>query len=37
MPKKKQSHPVWFRMFGNLYPMVNAVPDRPTNIRLDLC
>ena len=27
MPKKKQSHPVWFRMFGNLYPMVNAVPD----------
>ncbi len=27
MPKKKQSHPVWFRMFGNLYPMVHAVPD----------
>ena len=27
MSKKKQSSPVWFRMFANLRPLVEAVPD----------
>lgn len=27
MTKKKQSSPVWFRMFSNLRPLVDAVPD----------